>query len=149
MTTHLLWECLHEACFQWNGHSSNYRYNLQFIKSRYKKVQLVLTHITTLRKHTFYRWRLTTDSMKIPFKRNRSFKTLFKDSVRAEDEWHGSRSVSLSVDLTFTAPTLLSQKVLLFANPPLITPPPGHVFSIHLHSHQPVLSTTHCFSKYG
>ena len=63
-----------------------------------------------------------------------SFKAFFKESAQRENEWHLLRSVSLSVDLTFTAPTLLSQKVLLFANPPPITPPPSLV-PIHKVTH--------------
>lgn len=39
-------------------------------------------------------------------------------SRTVENEWHLSRSVSLSVDITLTAPTPLSQKDLLFAHPP-------------------------------
>lgn len=37
------------------------------------------------------------------------------------------------IHLTFTAPSLPSQKALLFTNPPPITPPPACIFPIHIH----------------
>lgn len=62
----------------------------------------------------------------------------FKDSVLGENEWHLPRSVSLSKDLTFTAPTLLSQKVLLFANPrQLHLPQPTYSLSTFTKSSRP------------
>lgn len=54
---------------------------------------------------------------------------LFKDNVLEENDL--SRSASLSMDLTFTAPTLPSQKGPFVHNPPPITPPPACILPIH------------------
>lgn len=56
---------------------------------------------------------------------------LFKDDVLEEND--RSRSASLSVNLTFTAPTLPSQKGPFVHNPPPITPPPARILPIHIH----------------
>lgn len=55
----------------------------------------------------------------------------FEDNVLEEKD--PPRSVSLFMDLTFTPPTLLNQKVHLFTNPPPITPPPACALCIQIH----------------
>lgn len=69
------------------------------------------------------------------------------------NERHLCRYVSLSPGPgASTAPTELSQRDLLFANPPPITPPTARLFPILtprvLHT-SPVLPSTNCFAKYG
>lgn len=66
----------------------------------------------------------------------------FKDNALDKSELLKSR-----------APTLLSQKALLFNNPQPITPPPARALPGHIEKQsqpqQLVLTSCNCFSKYG